>query len=271
MLRPVPSQPLRQAYPKSRMSKSGCCTYLYTPHLFRSLPEYVSISILIVSICPPIRKQAPAIAADARPHYSAFSSCSLFFRSLRSWSLLPIQTTNVDMIVTILIVVQVMSTCKYTVWSILFPPRFFDCHRRQHTTAGFCFQLGQEVVINLCREIILSPALSAKRLAVTNLLQIVQPASDPAVPVAVESVEVDGRPAVHTGINLRTVKDRLAVSVHDSRRRAAVGVDKIRIRIRLIIRSFRIAVTERSLQYGKSRYGLAAALKLSLAFLIRRR
>ena len=117
-----------------------------------------------------------------------------------------------------------------------------------HTTAGFSFQLGQEIVIILCREIILSPALAAKRLAVTDLLQVVQPTGNPAVAVAVERIEVDGSTAIHAGINLRTVNDRLPVRVNDTRSRGAVGVDEIRIRISLIIRSLRIPVPERSLQ-----------------------
>ena len=56
--------------------------------------------------------------------------------------------------------------------------------------------LGKEILLIRFREIILRPALAAKGLAVPDLLQVVQAAGNPLVPVAVESVEIDARPAV---------------------------------------------------------------------------
>ena len=81
-----------------------------------------------------------------------------------------------------------------------------------------------------------------------------QSAGNPFVPVAVESIEIDARPAVHPGIYFGTFQNRVPVRIHDPRRRAAVCVHKIRIRVGLVIRPFRIAITQRRLQRGKRRY-----------------
>lgn len=91
---------------------------------------------------------------------------------------------------------------------------------------------------------------------------------NPFVPVAVESIEIDARPAVHPGIHLGTFQDRVPVRIHDSRRRAAVCVHEIRIRVGLVIRPFRVAISQRRLQRGKCRYGPAVSFQLALPFLV---
>ena len=60
--------------------------------------------------------------------------------------------------------------------------------------------LFKEIVFFIRSEIILSSGLSAKRFAVSKLLEIIKTASNSLVAVAVKSVEIDGSSAVDTGI-----------------------------------------------------------------------
>lgn len=86
--------------------------------------------------------------------------------------------------------------------------------------------LRQEILIILVCKVILCTGLSAQRLTVTDLLQIVQAAGDSLIAVGIESIKVDARPAVHTAVNFRMVNDRLPVCVHNARSRGAVGIDE---------------------------------------------
>ena len=130
-------------------------------------------------------------------------------------------------------------------------------------------QLVEEIILIIHgREVVLSSGLASEGFAVADLLKVVQTAGDSLVPVAVESVQVDGSPAVHAGIDFGAFKDRVPVSIHDSGSRCTVGVDEVGVLVSLIIRSFQIAVAERCLDGGECRDGLAVALKLALAFLI---
>ena len=52
---------------------------------------------------------------------------------------------------------------------------------------------------------------------VSNLLEIIETASNSLVAVAVESVEIDRSSAVNTGIHFGSLKDRLTVCIHDAR------------------------------------------------------
>ena len=61
---------------------------------------------------------------------------------------------------------------------------------RKPATLGHC-ALGQEVLVVQICEIVLSTAVSAKRLSVSDLLQVVQAAGDAAVAVGVVGVEAD--------------------------------------------------------------------------------
>ena len=79
--------------------------------------------------------------------------------------------------------------------------------------------------------------LAAKRFTVSNLLEIIETASNSLVAVAVKSVEVDGSSAVNTGIYFGSLKKRLTVCIHDARCRSAVRIDEICICICRIIRS----------------------------------
>lgn len=71
------------------------------------------------------------------------------------------------------------------------------------------------VIVHVC-EIILCTGLAAERLTVTELLEIVQTAGDTLVAVGVEGVEVDGRSAVDTGVQLAGIENRLAGSIHNT-------------------------------------------------------
>ena len=99
------------------------------------------------------------------------------------------------------------------------------------------FDLFKEIVFFIRSEIILSSGLAAKRFTVSNLLEIIETASNSLVAVAVKSVEVDGSSAVNTGIYFGSLKKRLTVCIHDARCRSAVRIDEICICICRIVRS----------------------------------
>lgn len=123
------------------------------------------------------------------------------------------------------------------------------------------------LIVHSC-EVILSSGLASERFAVADLLKIVQTAGDTFVAVAVEGIQIDGSSAVHAGIDFGSFKNRLSVSIYDSGSRCAVGIDEVAVLVSLIIRSFEITVTERCLDSGEGRNGLAVALQLALTFLI---
>ncbi len=131
------------------------------------------------------------------------------------------------------------------------------------------FMSVEEIVLIVrCSKVILCPGLTSERFAVTDLLKVVQSAGDSAVAVGVESVEVDGSPAVNAGVDFGTFQDRLSVSVHNAGSGCAVGVDEVAVLVSLIVRSFQIAVAERGLDSGKGGNRLAVALQLALSLLI---
>ena len=61
--------------------------------------------------------------------------------------------------------------------------------------------LGQEILFILICKVILRTGLAAQRLAVTDLLQIVQAAGDSLIAVRIECIKVDACPAVHAAVN----------------------------------------------------------------------
>lgn len=128
--------------------------------------------------------------------------------------------------------------------------------------------LVEEILVFVRVEIGLSAGLAAKRLTVTNLLEIVEAAGDALITGAIESVEGNAGTTVDTGINLGTAHDRIAVCVHNAGSIGGVGVDEVRIGVGSIVRSLKVAITKRSLQNGERRYGLAVALELRFAFLV---
>lgn len=130
-------------------------------------------------------------------------------------------------------------------------------------------RLVEEIVLIVCCcKVILSSGLASERFTIADLLKVVQAAGDPLVAVAVEGVQVDAGSAVHAGVHFGTFQDRLSVCIHDAGSRCAVGVDEVGVLVSLIIRSFQITVTERCLDGGEGRNGLAVALQLALTFLI---
>ena len=82
----------------------------------------------------------------------------------------------------------------------------------------------QEIFVHIGGKIGRSAGLAAERLTVTDLLQIVQPAGDALVAVAVEGVEIDAGTTVYAGVNLGAGQDRVAVGVHDAGSGGGVGV-----------------------------------------------
>ena len=128
--------------------------------------------------------------------------------------------------------------------------------------------LRQEIVIVLGGEIVCCAGLAAKRLAILNLLKIVQAAGDTFIPICIKSVHIDGCTAVNTRVYLGAVKNRLAVHINDAGSGRAVGINKVTISIGCIIRTFQIAIAERCLDGGKGRNRLAVTLQFGFAFLI---
>ena len=128
--------------------------------------------------------------------------------------------------------------------------------------------LRQKIVIVIGVEVGFSRSLTAERFTVTNLLKVVQTAGNAAVAVAVEGIEVDGGSAVHAGVDLAADKDGIAVSVHDARSGGGVGIHEVASCVGGIIGTFGITVTQRVLDDGESRDGLAVALELRLALVV---
>ena len=130
-------------------------------------------------------------------------------------------------------------------------------------------RLVEEIILIVCRcKVILSSGLAAERFTVADLLKIVQTAGDTLVAVAVEGVQIDTGSAVNAGVNFGAFQDRLSVRIHNAGGCCAVGVDEVGVLVSLIIRSLQITVTERCLDSGESRNGLAVSLQLALTFLI---
>lgn len=128
--------------------------------------------------------------------------------------------------------------------------------------------LIQEIIIFIRCEIRLSRCLATKGLTVTNLLQIVKSTGDTLVTGAVECIEADAGATIHTGVNLGASKNRIAICIHDARRRGCIGIYEISIGVGRIVRTIHVAITKRRLDDRKGRYGLAIALKLGPALLV---
>ena len=110
--------------------------------------------------------------------------------------------------------------------------------------------------------------MTAKRLTIGNLLQVVESTCDALITVGVESIEADGSTTIAAGVNLTTVDDRLAGSINDSRSSLVVGVDEVATLVLRCIRSLYIAIAQRSLERCKRRYGLAISLELGSSIFI---
>ena len=65
--------------------------------------------------------------------------------------------------------------------------------------------LAEEVVIVVCGEVVFGSGLAAERIAVAQFLDVVEPAGDSLVAVAVKSEEVHAGTGVYTAVNLRTL------------------------------------------------------------------
>jgi len=130
-------------------------------------------------------------------------------------------------------------------------------------------RLVEEIVLIVCRrKVILSSGFASERFSVADLLKVVQAAGNTLVAVAVEGVQVDAGSTVSAGVDFGAFKDRLSVRIHDAGSCCAVGVDEVGVLVSLIVGSLQITVTERCLDSGEGRNGLAVALQLALTFLI---
>lgn len=142
-----------------------------------------------------------------------------------------------------------------------------------HVHDGFhCLaSLVQEIVVvvgcEIC-EVGFCAGLAAERLAITDLLQVVQAAGDAAVPGGVERVERDAGSAVHAGVHLAAGKNRIQVRVHDARSGRCVRIHEVGAAVGLVVRTLRVAVTKRRLDRGQWGNGLAVALELGFALLV---
>ena len=106
--------------------------------------------------------------------------------------------------------------------------------------------------------------MSAKRCAVRELLQVVEPARDALVAVRIERVEVHARSADDPGVELRGIKDRLAVCVDHTRLGGGVRVHEVGVLVSLVTLALLVTVTQRSLDVLQRGYKLAAAPQLGL-------
>ena len=128
--------------------------------------------------------------------------------------------------------------------------------------------LVKKIIIVISCKVRFGRSLTTKRLAITNLLQIVKAAGDALITRAVESVEADTGTTVDSRVNLRASEDRIAVCIYDARSRGRISIHKVAASVSRVVRSFKISVTKRSLKYGKSWYRLAVALELGFTFTI---
>lgn len=124
------------------------------------------------------------------------------------------------------------------------------------------------IIVVISCKVRFSRCLTAKRLAITNLLQIVKAAGDAFIARAVESVKTDAGTTVDSRVNLRTSENRITVCIYDTRCRGCIGIHKVAASICRIVWSFKISITKWRFKYGKSRYGLTIALELCFTFTV---
>ena len=93
-----------------------------------------------------------------------------------------------------------------------------------------------------------SAGMTAKRITIGNLLEIVESTCNALIPVGVEGIEADGSTAIAAGVDLATIDDRLASSIDDARSGLVVGVDEVAALVLRCIRSLYIAIAQRSLE-----------------------
>ena len=129
---------------------------------------------------------------------------------------------------------------------------------------------GKEIVIFVGGKVGFGVCLAAERFAVTDFLQVVQSAGNAAVPVAVESIKVDGSSAVDTAVNFGVRQNFVAVGIDDTGGGGGVGVDKVGICVCGVIGPFGISVTERFFDCRERGNASAVAFQFGFAFLIRR-
>ena len=111
-------------------------------------------------------------------------------------------------------------------------------NKTQHTN------LHKVVVPRVLAEVLFCRRSPVETFSVSQLLEVVQPASNAFVAIRVEDVEVNRRPAVASGVKVLFFDDGVEVDVHDARTVVRVGIDEHVPSILRIVRSFGVPVTE---------------------------
>lgn len=110
--------------------------------------------------------------------------------------------------------------------------------KTQHTN------LHKVVVPRVLAEVLLCRRSPGETFSVSQLLEVVQPASNAFIAIRVEDVEVDRRPAVASRVEVLSFDDGVEVDVHDARTVVRVGINEHVPSILRIVRSFGVPVTE---------------------------
>lgn len=100
------------------------------------------------------------------------------------------------------------------------------------------------VVPRVLAEVLFCRRSPGETFSVSQLLEVVQPASNAFVAIRVEDVEVDRRPAVASRVEILFFDDGVEVDVHDARTVVRVGIDEHVPSILRIVRSFGVPVAE---------------------------
>lgn len=108
------------------------------------------------------------------------------------------------------------------------------------------------VVPRVLAEVLFCRRSPGETFSVSQLLEVVQPASNAFVAIRVENVEVDRRPAIASGVEILFFDDGVEVDVHDARTVVRVGIDEHVPSILRVVRSFGVPVTEGVLPRGRN-------------------
>nr|DAF56571.1 MAG TPA: hypothetical protein [Siphoviridae sp. ctSOv1] len=128
--------------------------------------------------------------------------------------------------------------------------------------------LIKEIIVIISCKVGFCRCFAAKRLTVTEFLQIVKSTGNPLISRAVKSIETDAGTTIYSGIDLGTSKDRIAVCIYDARRRSRICVNEICIRISLVVRSFKVAITKRCFKYSEGRDRLAVSFEFCFSLMV---
>ena len=106
--------------------------------------------------------------------------------------------------------------------------------------------LRQEIVVFKCCKIICCCGLATQRLAISDFLDVTQPAGDTLIAVAVERIEVQGHPCIAPGVDFISIQDRFDGPVNDLWRSLGISIDEPMPLVGFIV-PLCISVSERQL------------------------